>query len=482
MNDLKNCGKKIDIICDGIELIFKITFLLYSLAFYNSFFFAKPILSIFVALLTGMGGILILYRLINWKHFINNKVLIMLLVFLLSYFITTALNLKYGISTQLKTGVWMAMHFLLLFATDNRKDKAYYKKQINILFIIFEGYVFIANIISLLTLVTKYSKMFTFVSGDYVHKVLSGFYWGRLWGVYTDPNYASVFTVISAIISLYFAFNFRKISIIILSVISNILNLLYLTFSDSRTGLVTMFICIGILIYLLLTTIKISLPTFLKSTFCIFTSVVFMLGCVTLTKGIKSGYNSLVQIQINKISYDENITVEELEAQQAELEEEILGREQDIENDISNRRFDLWDSSIEVFLKKPLFGVGFNNLMQFTEENLPENYLVNNDNGKFNNYHNVLFNILAGQGIFGFITFVALAAYAGIKAVKILTKKIKGEERFTYIFMFPTILATLCGSMFLSDLIYVNSPETIIFWCVLGLFLFEDKSEIICQK
>ena len=65
----------------------------------------------------------------------------------------------------------------------------------------------------------------------------------------------------------------------------------------------------------------------------------------------KKGYN-LVQ---SSISSSQNVVPEEGKPQKPSLE---IGREQDLVNDFSNRRFDIWESGVEV-LKQHLFWCWF---------------------------------------------------------------------------------------------------------------------------
>ena len=65
-----------------------------------------------------------------------------------------------------------------------------------------------------------------------------------------------------------------------------------------------------------------------------------------------------------------------------------IGREQDISGDISNRRFSIWKSGIDLFAESPLIGVGgYSNIVTFAQENIPTTYLVANDYKIFDSFH-----------------------------------------------------------------------------------------------
>lgn len=427
-------------------------------------------MSVFVLLSTALAGVLLIYRLINWKHFIHNKFLWLALAFLVSYGISMVWNMRYGIATPVKTMAWMGMQYLLLFATDDRKKLCDHKKQFHILSGVYIAYMFIAAAISISFLFTKYSNIAELKTEAGVMYIKSGFVWGRLWGVFTDPNYGSVMATIALLLSLYFILNSKRIAVKIIMGINIALQVIYVCFSDSRTGLVAICVSVGVATYCLLFTRKFKFGLVAKNAVCILMALVVVIGYVGLSSGMKDGYNKIIQTKINSVIEDEG--------EEEEFEEQLVGREQDLENDISNRRFDLWGASFEILGSSPVVGVSFNNIQKYTLDNFPENYLVNNDHGKFDNYHNVLFNILAGQGLLGLALFIALGAWAGIAAIKAVQKNLYGKENIFYIMAFSVLLAALCGSMFVSDLVYVNSPTATIFWYLLGVILIKPEKEV----
>ena len=78
----------------------------------------------------------------------------------------------------------------------------------------------------------------------------------------------------------------------------------------------------------------------------------------------------------------------------------------------------------------------------------------------------------------GLALFIALGAWAGIVAIKAVQKNLYGKENIFYIMAFSVLLAALCGSMFVSDLVYVNSPTATIFWYLLGVILIKPEKEV----
>ena len=109
------------------EFVFKICFLAYGLATFNSFFAHTKIISVLLLLTTASAGITLIYRLINIRRFIHNKMLWLSLAFMVSYIISLFINIRYVNINGIKTLAFMGMEFFLLLATDERKKFDKYK-------------------------------------------------------------------------------------------------------------------------------------------------------------------------------------------------------------------------------------------------------------------------------------------------------------------------------------------------------------------
>lgn len=465
-------SRKLDRAFDVMDTVYKVVFLLFGFFSYNSFTFGNKIMSLFVIASTTLAGLLLVYRIIKWRSFANNKLLWILFLFLLSYGISMVLNAEYNLSLQIKTMVWMGMQYVLLYATDERKRVFDLKKQFDVISWVYLSYMFVASLISMILMFVNYSKIKEIGEGAGAMRVLSGFVWGRLWGVFTDPNYGAVMACVAVILSLYYIFTNKNTYLRVVLAVNIVLQTAYMTFSDSRTGIVAVFVSAGVFVFCLLMTRKVNSSAVVKSISCIILSVVVMFSYIMVMQSMKNGYNMMITNRIENSYSEEEATGDETTEN---YEEMLVGREADLEGDISNRRFDLWGASFDIIKARPVFGVSFNNLQRFTQENFPENYLVNNDHGKFNNYHNVLFNILGGQGLFGLVIFIAMGAYAGIKSIIKVKDEIEGENSIFYISVFSVVLALLAGSMFVSDLVYVNSSTATMFWYCLGIMMAGDR-------
>lgn len=458
-------SKKIDLIYDKADTVFKLLFLTISLFSYNSFITGNSIVSVIIAITTVLAGLLFIYKLFNWRSFIGNRFLWLIIAFMVSYGISAVVNIKYGIWDSIKTAVWMGMQYFLLFTVDTRKSIEDYKKQLRLISGFYWVYIFLANIVSLWLLIIRYSSR---TSSFKPNASLAGFVWGRLWGVYTDPNVGAVMSIIAVIISLYFLFTVKKKWQKILLICGMVIDFFYITFSDSRTGIVAIVVAFGTVSYLLISLKKLSLKSVSNQVISISLALLIVGGCIVSTKLINVGYKEALNIALK---YSSSVSEEEKD----EIETQFDSRENDIKSDISNNRFGLWGTAIKTFLHSPIVGISFENAPIYTEKNLPDVELIGTK--AFDRYHNMFFDVLVGQGIIGILIFLALSVLAGITAIKNLKENLDKKNKALYICLFGMLLAAICAAMFASDLVYVNTPIAAIFWYILGLILIKPAKE-----
>ncbi len=448
-----------------MDIPFKIMYFIFAFFTYCNLTFMKPIMSFAVAAVVALGALAALPRLFRWKGYIKTPGLIFAVLFVISFVLSAVLNFKYGYADNFKGLIWMGFHFCLLFACDVDRSEKDYKKEFHFIAIFFMAVMFVMSAASLVQFATNYTKQ------EYLPEVtrLAGFVWGRLWGVFTDPNYASVFATISVLLSFYFFEKTKNITFRVALCVNVFIQLAYIAFSDSRTGLVTLVVTVFAYVYLI-SLRKIKKGKIAKYAICVALALAIALSSAVVTLGVEKVGGKLVVSHYEKLE-DPAVEVPDLDG----------GREQDIENDFSNRRFDIWKSGVEIFLKSPVVGVSYFNIQQYALENLPETYLVNNDHGKFNNMHNMLFNLLSAQGVVGMLIFIAFAIYAVVFVLKRMFKV--NDEDYSYIVvMVVCVMAGFAASMFLTDIIYVNSPNSMVFWLFLGYIMHYLKRKDIEKK
>ena len=467
---------KLNRIFEKSELGFKFSFLILCLFNFNSLTFGHKISSVFVVTTLILAGVSLLGRILNYKYYVS-KTFFLLVLFLISYVITLFLTISYGFLTPAKTLVWLALQMFLLFLTDDRKSIAAHRRELKWLFSFYTIFMFLSSVSSIVFVFPQYSDI------RYVDNipVICGFIWGRLWGIYTDPNYAAVMAIISILISLYFLATISKRLFKTYHILNIVAQMVYVCFSDSRTGLVALFV--SLFVYTLLQVLKRGNRICKLGKVSLSVVMSLLVGTISIfaISTLKTGYNvyvsSLAQQDSTGDTADPDTDTDIAGGNVTAPPINIVGREDDIKNDISNRRFDLWKSGLETVMTRPLFGISFNNLVPYVQEHLPETYLVNNDHGVFGNYHNAWIDILVGQGFVGFAIFVLLGVALGIKSVKRLAQQHNADEDQLYIAAFAIVVATLVSSLFLHELVYTLSPSTYMFWLLLGVLVSKSPGK-----
>lgn len=439
------------------EAAFKILYLVSVLLSFNGYFAGSEWISYFNYALVAFGGVLLLLRALHFKDYIKTPCFFLLIAFVASMCISSALNVRYGFIQNLQSVTWTTLQFGMLYATDKERDIKEYKKQLKAMLAVLCIYVFLANIVSLGMFILNYG-----VFGQYSpNGNIIGFVWGRLWGVYSDPNNGSVLAAASVIISLCAYAYYNKKAIKVFLIFNIIFDYMYILASDSRTGMLTAFLGAAVVLYLLIVkSEKIRLKGLLKKAVCVLIAAAVSFSALAITKAVKEGYNSIaIYINVDQSSDKSDLPI-------------MTGRDSaDTESDITNRRFDLWKSGIEIWKTSPIYGVSQRNIVPYTKEKLPDTYLVNNDLAVFDSTHNLFFDVLASQGITGIIIIVAFFVCIAVMIIK----KLISDKNFAASLSEPFNAAVIgllcvfsCTSMLVLDVLYLNSAETVLFWCCLG--------------
>ncbi|MEG0546059.1 MAG: O-antigen ligase family protein [Oscillospiraceae bacterium] len=444
--------------------VFKILFFVLALISFNGIFARRNITTTFAYIIAALGGMFFIYRLINYKKFVSSKGIFLLIAFCGSYALSSLVTRQYGLGENIQAMIWMVIQFFILYAYDKSQSIDNDKKELNIIAHFFMIYTFIACAVGIAMLITDY---YSFEVRDET-SIIMGFLWNRLWGLYTDPNYGAVFSVVTMVLSAFY-FKLASKPVKAFYIVNCILQLLYIAFSDSRTGLISMFVTFFALSYLLLLRWKKieNKNVFLKGSICIALSLVVVATSFVVIKGFTTTGNTLKSIQ-----YDYHVEhgTNPGKVDKDKTDSEIGRQQEDINGDVSNRRFSLWKSGLEIFATKPLTGISFRNYIPYAHDYLPETYIVNNDQTDFASMHNSFIDVLVSQGIIGV---VIIALFISIVVFTILKKlfKLKGDDYKYSVFLLCSILPILSSMMFYSETFYMNTGGAVIFWLFLGYLM-----------
>lgn len=419
----------------------------------------------------GFFGIaLLMLRVMRAKAYQRTPGIWLLVGLIGLYAVSSVLNYSYGgISGFVSNGkatIWMACQMLLLYAYD-KPSKEELKKEFRVMCWVIVVFNFLSVLVSYGMLIVNYSELYI---GDGT-SIMYGVVWNRLWGTFIDPNYGAVEVVVAILISIYLFREQKKIWQRVLFVANIVLSLMYVVYSDSRTGMVVMAIAIVSYAFLgLFYTGK-----------QIRRGVVSVLTCgaiaVCLALGVLGSFDVVktvgllpreAYLQMENNWNSDNWNSNNHPTQQPTEDTLQIGRgEEQLDSGVESRRLAIWKSGLEIVEESPIFGTTFRNLVPFAFAEVPEAYIVHNEDKVFWDLHNCFMNVLVCQGIPALILFVAFVVIVLRKAITYLLKRSRTMLKEQVLLI--SVLVTIAGAaMFNSMIMYVSSIETVIFWIFLG--------------
>lgn len=498
-----------------LEIFFKISFLLYAMLSTCNLTYGKGIVSVIMWPMFISGAVLFCIRGLQIKQYIKTPHLWILICLCGSYVFSSVMNYEYFSKRVIVTLIFWMFYFGILYASKETQLHQKTVKEFELFGYIYIIYALIMVVISLGMMAVGYSSHYIDKdNGNY--EICAGFYDGRLWGAFQDPNLGAVVCCVAIMLSVYFickqASRVKRVGL----AICVILFISYIAFSDSRNGLVSLFVGVTTWTFVWLFHKKKDIRKLIVNG-CV--AVLAGIICFVVPISIKSGYNYFVQIESQKkMSEDKNNsqgekkveeskestqqknsiqgsnnevkkqtnskqtvetktqksnsssisaqnTVEQKETEQKSLA--LVKRGYSMKGDISNQRFQLWASAIEVGLSRPWTGISFYGIVPYAEKNFPDTYIVNNDHWVYSTMDNELMNIFVAQGFPGLLIVICLIVSV-LKNIFCNIRKVKEEEWMGMTTILTSVIILAVSAMFQSTMFYQNAANAIIFWMFLG--------------
>lgn len=408
----------------------------------------------------GLGVVAGICKLIRWKEYIHSKYGFVIILLLISYLFSIFMNHRYAFSANIKHWIILTMAIVISYFYANTEN---INKDIYLGMRILIHVMNICVIISIIQLLMGYGKIEAY---GYYH-MKSGFIENRLWGVFIDPNHGSILSVIVCYLGFYIIKKSNSLVKRIYYGFTIAIQVVYIAFSDSRTAQVC--IAVSMIFYMCCIGLKrIYKKSIINYCMVIFISCIIGIGCAVLPKVIQKVYN----IGIERANLNQEVNIEIAGDVQENVVEQIetnkdrtIKRTYDLGKDVSNQRFDIWKSGIEIFCKSPIYGVTLFGAREFAEEHIPDTYILR-DNVYFSQFHNEVLDVAVAQGIIGLVIFILMAILFIVYVIKGL---IKEEKNYLAYLTAITVLLCLCTKMmFQQGIMYMYNPDVVIFWMTLS--------------
>ena len=396
--------------------------------------------------MTLMGVLLGLYNFFVKKAYLFVRKIEYLILFFAMNIITSLLVMKYGFSTNIKNLVVFFIYFFAIYPIFQN----FSREKSRILFNVFFSVITVANTVGVFLSLVQFFMLIGYRVFDYKGLLIrQGFVESRLFGILASPNYLSI---ISLIIIIYLWMRLSALNKIVktLAISSIILNFAYIVLSGSRTT----YICLIVAAFLY-SLVKFEFRNKLKT----FVAVLLTVGLVFLSyNGIK--YSSDLYLRAHSAEIQRN-------KEKGENNNLTLERTDTSEENISNNRFAIWQSTASFIPKRPLFGYSAGNWYELGKTYDASAYIIKEHYLTHNGYLELLFY----NGILGFLPFAAFMISFILASIKKFLKdkknKILDDELVSGLLMTVVILIS---NLFLSSTLYGISLLGCILFIISGYY------------
>ena len=398
--------------------------------------------------ITLMGVLLGLYNFFIKKVYLTVRKIEYLILFFLMNILTAALVVKYGFSTNIKNLVVFFIYFFAIYPV----FQSFSVKKARALFDAFFSVITVANTIGVLLSIWQFFMLQGYRVFDYKGLLIrQGFVESRLFGILASPNYLSIISLM-VIIYLWMRLSLYNTVLKTLAISSILLNFAYIVLSGSRTT----YICLVIV------------------------ALVYALMTANWTKKIKSLLTVLVTVGLvfvgyNGIKYSSDIYLKAHSAQIQKNQENgqngdnnlSLERTDTSEENISNNRFAIWQSTASFIPRRPLFGYSGGNWYELGKEYDASAYIIKRHYLTHNGYLELLFY----DGITGFIPMAIFMLSFIVSSLKKYKKDLQeGRHNHELITILLITVVILISNLFLSSTFYGISLLGFILFVISGYY------------
>ncbi len=433
------------------------------------------------------------------RNFLKNTGVLWILLFLISYVITSVMNFRYSFADNIELIFWMLMQYIIIYSCGREKDFEYNKKTLEIAAKFFVGIVFFMIVISLALFILG-------VGGEVIIDEMPmrfGLRSRRLFGVFASPNYSALFSVISLVALAYFFAKAKSIAKKIIYIVMAVFIYLFLILTVSNTGKISFVLAITMLSFGLFYS-KIKKINFWKMASSIIVAVIISVILVlpfgtiqTVSADIAKNIHSSSVVQPIKKGIEKGIVImtgmhektdvdsnEEDGINFNELTEEDFNFERDdfaaeelsFGRRFTHDRYPIWEDAIKLLLpRNPVFGVSALGYMGRINDEYPESFI-----SQYNKYsmHNDFVTLLTCCGIIGFVFMMIFIVIVVKKVIQYLIKYQSSIDMLKRIWYPLIVIAILTVSMLYSDAVIVNMTiQSVVFWiCMSYIMCVADEN------
>lgn len=410
----------------------------------------------------AVGGILCVAELLlHYRRYLK-KEYYLLAFFVFVCLISSFLFRSYGIADNIKNLVWTVLELFLFTSLipfggeENTSSVAVGKLALKRMADSLIAIQFVAVTISVAQFFLQSSYIVPDYNGTYDRR--QGFCEERLFGIFTDPNYAAVASllVILAALTLMYCRRTRR-ELKIWYIVTVVMNMIYIALSGSRTARVALIVVLPAWGYFRWRTVRIRegknwhLSGALVAAGIVAVSILY-LSCSGMVFSATADVTVNIRPYVGLSPYEEG--------------EEVSLVRKDTGEDISNSRMAIWGSAITLWKDHPVFGLSPKNMPSYAKRTHPDSYIAK----RGYQAHNGFVALLVGSGLIGTLPIVILFVLF-LKELYFYLKKIRGREISEGMLLCLLVMMTVgISSLFLLEIFFAITVTvtTILFWISAG--------------
>ena len=448
-----------------IKYVFAFVYLIYFSFTYNSYvdYYCGFITTPLYTVLMLSGAVILAIDFFVSGFLVRFKYSCLLILFYCSLLISIFINIQHNPIGNFKVLVWLLIQTFLLNTVNSGCKETFDFKRFRIMFeavaaVFFAGC--LASIVMFLCGYGTYLPNEDFSSGY----VRAGLVDGRLFGVFNDPNYASICVMITmALIIINMIMHREKCWLKIYHWILLFIDFVYIVLSRSRTTELCFYIFVAVVGFFLVFS-YIKKKEIKKNARGIAISCVAAIICVCTSLGLFTVTNAVfdkVYVAASGLHSDYD--------SEHDYKEDLIREDVDEQN-VSNNRFAIWNDYFRVSFEKPLFGSGPRNELEYIKEHMPESFVARRGYSSHNGY----LGLWVGSGIIGTV-FMLGYMFLNVKLIAgyLIRKSGSDEKYYIPILLLATVLAVIAvAAVSLKAIFFCNSIIDQLFWFILGFTVF----------
>lgn len=384
----------------------------------------------------------------------------LLVLFYLVCLVSIAVNIHYDPVGNIKVVIWMLIQTFVFSALDDKQSKEYHKKYFRIITEAFSFVWLVGAVISIFMFIFSYDTLLSDPDPLYGN-IRIGFLEGRLFGVFSDPNYASVCVIFSMFMIICNMQLFRdNLFMRIYHILLLVLDFIYIVLAKSRTAEICSYVAIAVAVFFIAKSelfARFKLKTVLRYGAALLSALLSVI-IVAASFSFSSFAMDKLYVSVGS-SMSENVNKEE-------LEEELIRPDVEYSNDISNHRAEIWSDYLKVFEKNAIIGTGPRNGLSYAIDNMPELFIL--QKGYY--YHSGYLAVLVGTGIVGTVIMLAFMLLNVVGIVSYLARRGRNSDELyrPIVILSALLIVGAITALPLMAVFFNNSACDAIFWFVLG--------------